>query len=164
MTVFFEQNQIDQWINEDASFLDLTSHMLGLTEQAATLRFVTRDHITVAGTEEVVRLVQSCGGHTRLHVHSGAQAGADVVQFDKVTPEQLARIVPELRAVYPDIPLLAAGGIHGGNAAAYAASGVNALVTSSLHHAKPADIGVKIELEDGHGKVFLPATGTEGAC
>lgn len=294
MTVFFEQNQIDQWISEDASFLDLTSHMLGLTEQAATLRFVARGRITVAGTEEVVRLVQSCGGQTRLHVRSGAQAGsgqalllaqgpaqallrawkvgqnllefacgvatlthdvvqavhavnpdvailttrkhapgvrklalkatlaggamphrlglgetilvfpqhrallgdwdkvaqaiarhkhamcekkivieadsldearhaiqagADVVQFDKVAPEQLARIVPELRATHPGIPLLAAGGIHAGNAAAYAATGVNALVTSSLHYAKPADIGVKIELADGPGELSLPATG-----
>ncbi len=294
MTVFFEQNQIDQWISEDASFLDLTSHMLGLTEQAATLRYVARGHITVAGTEEVARIVQSCGGQTRLHVRSAAQAspgqalllaqgpaqallrawkvgqnllefscgiatlthevvqavravnpdvailttrkhapgvrklalkatlaggamphrlglgetilvfpqhrallgdwskvaraiarhkhamcekkivieadgldealnaiqaGADVVQFDKVAPEQLARIVPALRAAHPAIPLLAAGGIHAGNAAAYAATGVNALVTSSLHYAKPADIGVRIALADGPGELSLPATG-----
>lgn len=294
MSVFFEQSQIDQWISEDASCLDLTSHMLGLTEQAAMLRFVVRNEATVAGTEEVMRLVQACGGQTRLHLRSGAraapgqalllaqgpaqallrawkvgqnllefacgvaslthevvravqavdpavavlttrkhapglrklalkatlaggamphrlglgetilvfpqhrallggwdevgqavarhkhamcekkivieadgldearraiEAGADVVQFDKVPPETLARIVPELRAAHPGVPLLAAGGIHAGNAAAYAATGVNALVTSSLHYAKPADIGVKIELADGRGEQTLPATG-----
>lgn len=283
MSVFFEQNQIDQWIGEDASFLDLTSHMLGLTGQAATLRFVCRGDITVAGTEEVLRLVQACGGQTLQHLPSGVRAapgqalllahgpahallrawkvgqnllefacgvatlthdvvqavqavnpavavlttrkhapgvrklalkatlaggamphrlglgetilvfpqhrallggwdqvgqaiaqhkhamcekkivieadgleqarhaiqvGADVIQFDKVAPDALADIVPQLRATHPDIPLLAAGGIHAGNAAAYAATGVNALVTSSLHYAKPADIGVKIELAD----------------
>lgn len=294
MSVFFEQSQIDQWISEDASYLDLTSHMLGLTEQPAMLRFMVRNEITVAGTEEVVRLVQACGGQTRLHLRSGAraapgqalllaqgpaqallrawkvgqnllefacgvaslthevvravqavnpavavlttrkhapglrklalkatlaggamphrlglgetilvfpqhrallggwgevrqavdrhkhamcekkivieadgldearraiEAGADVVQFDKVPPEILARIVPELRAAHPGVPLLAAGGIHAGNAAAYAATGVNALVTSSLHYAKPADIGVKIELAGGRGEQTLPATG-----
>lgn len=74
-----------------------------------------------------------------------AAAGADVVQFDKAAPDLLAAWCPLLRARHPGLRLLAAGGIHAGNAAAYAASGVDALVTSSLHHAAPADIGVRLE-------------------
>jgi molybdenum transport protein len=80
--------------------------------------------------------------------YRAAQAGADVVQFDKVPPEILTQIVPALRKAHPNVTILAAGGIHAGNAAAYAATGVNALVTSSLHYAKPADIGVKVSLTE----------------
>lgn len=74
-----------------------------------------------------------------------AAAGADVVQFDKATPEQLRAWCPPLRERHARLGLLAAGGIHLGNAAEYAASGVDALVTSSLHYAPPADVGVTIE-------------------
>ncbi|MGE4590791.1 ModD protein [Alcaligenes sp.] len=283
MTVFFEQSQIDQWIGEDASYLDLTSHMLGLHKQNTTLRYVVRDPIRVAGTEEVAEIVRSCGGQTQHYTPSGvaavpgqtillaqgpaqallrawkvgqnllefacgiatlthqvvqavqtvdasvavlttrkhapgvrklalkatlsggamphrlglgetilifpqhralmggweevgraiarhkyalcekkivieaadldeayraAQAGADVVQFDKVPPEILTQIVPALRKAHPNVTILAAGGIHAGNAASYATTGVNALVTSSLHYAKPADIGVKVSLTE----------------
>lgn len=73
-----------------------------------------------------------------------AAAGADVVQFDKATPEALRAWCPPLRERHPHLRLLAAGGIHAGNAADYATSGVDALVTSSLHHAPPADVGVRV--------------------
>lgn len=74
-----------------------------------------------------------------------AAAGADVVQFDKATPEALRAWCPPLRERHPHLRLLAAGGIHLGNAADYATSGVDALVTSSLHHAPLADVGVRVE-------------------
>ena len=73
-----------------------------------------------------------------------AQAGADVLQFDKVSPEQLRQWCPQLRQQHPRLTLLAAGGVNGQNAAEYAATGVDALVTSSLHHAPPAGIGVQV--------------------
>lgn len=73
-----------------------------------------------------------------------AAAGADVVQFDKATPEALRAWCPPLRERHPHLRLLAAGGIHAGNAADYATSGIDALVTSSLHHAPPADVGVRV--------------------
>lgn len=71
-------------------------------------------------------------------------AGADVLQFDKVTPTQLHTWCPQLREQHPRVGLLAAGGITLHNAVDYATSGVNALVTSSLHHAPPADVGVSV--------------------
>lgn len=73
------------------------------------------------------------------------RAGADVVQFDKASPAQLRVWCARLRAEHPALGLLAAGGIHAGNAADYAGTGVDALVTSSLHHAPPADVGVRVE-------------------
>lgn len=75
-----------------------------------------------------------------------ARCGADVVQFDKVEPAQLAQWCPRLRAEWPTLGLLAAGGIRQDNVAEYAASGVDALVTSSLYFGPPADVGVRVGL------------------
>ena len=82
--------------------------------------------------------------HTLDEALRAAQAGADVVQFDKAMPAQLRQWCPPLREQHPHLALLAAGGVHAGNAAEYALTGVDALVTSSLHHAPPADIGVQV--------------------
>ena len=73
-----------------------------------------------------------------------AGAGADVIQFDKVTPASLHEWCPALRERHPGLKLLAAGGIRKENAADYADSGVDGLVTSSLYYGPPADIGVSI--------------------
>lgn len=73
-----------------------------------------------------------------------AGCGADVIQFDKAAPDLLAGWCPRLRTRWPGLRLLAAGGIHAGNVAAYAATGVDALVTSSPFSGPPADIGVRI--------------------
>ncbi|HEY9248834.1 MAG TPA: ModD protein, partial [Rariglobus sp.] len=73
-----------------------------------------------------------------------AEAGADGIQLDKLPPAKLAETVRKLRELRPDILLLAAGGIHSGNASDYAATGVDVLVTSCVFHAPPADIGVTI--------------------
>ena len=86
-------------------------------------------------------VIEAC---TLDEARQAAQAGADVLQFDKASPEQLRQWCPLLRQQYPRLTLLAAGGVNGQNAADYAASGVDALVTSSLHHAPPADIGVQV--------------------
>jgi molybdenum transport protein len=73
-----------------------------------------------------------------------ARAGIDGIQFDKVSPSTLAKYVTALRAVRPDIVILAAGGITLENAESFAKSGVNGIITSSLFHAKPSDMGVRI--------------------
>ena len=82
--------------------------------------------------------------HSLEEALRAAQAGADVVQFDKASPAQLRQWCPLLRRQHPRLALLAAGGVNAHNAVDYAATGVDALVTSSLHHAPPADIGVQV--------------------
>jgi molybdenum transport protein len=74
-----------------------------------------------------------------------ARAGIDGVQFDKVSPSQLREWVPRLRAVRPELTVLAAGGVTENNAAEYAATGVDALVTTAVYFGKPADLGTTIE-------------------
>ncbi|HQS02614.1 MAG: ModD protein [Halothiobacillus sp. 24-54-40] len=71
-----------------------------------------------------------------------AQAGADVVQCDKLSPSVLKRLVPVLKAINPPIVVSAAGGITPHNAAEFAATGVDLLITSSVYHAPPVDFGV----------------------
>ena len=73
-----------------------------------------------------------------------AGAGADGIQFDKTPPEDLREWVPRLRAERPELVLLAAGGIGGHNAEAYAGTGVDGLVTSWVYFGPPADLRTRI--------------------
>ena len=75
-----------------------------------------------------------------------ARAGVDGLQFDKLTPEQLVPLVKEIREIDPHCTLIAAGGINPKNAAEYAATGVDGLVTTALYTAKPLDMSAKITL------------------
>lgn len=73
-----------------------------------------------------------------------AAAGADGVQFDKVPAVDLTAMVAQLRQEHPALRIIAAGGINSGNAAAYAATGVDALASSWMYAGPPADIGAVI--------------------
>lgn len=73
-----------------------------------------------------------------------ARAGVDGIQFDKVPVGRLASLVEELRAIDPHLTLIAAGGINPGNAAAYAATGVDGLATTAPFSAKPLDMSVRM--------------------
>lgn len=74
-----------------------------------------------------------------------ADAGADVLQLEKFSPEALAECAGKL-AGYPHRPILAAaGGINAQNAVAYARAGADMLVTSSPYYGKPADVQVTFE-------------------
>ena len=73
-----------------------------------------------------------------------AQAGADVIQVDKMDPSGLARLVEAVRAAAPAVVIAAAGGIDEANASIYAATGADVLVTSAMYWGKPADIEAKI--------------------
>ena len=73
-----------------------------------------------------------------------AKAGVDVVQVDKLKPEQLTILVNELRPISPTVKVSAAGGINEANVAAYAATGVDIIVLSSVYFGKPADMKVVI--------------------
>jgi len=69
-----------------------------------------------------------------------AEAGADVVQLEKMAPEALAATVARLRARHPGLVISATGGIRLDNVQAHAACGVDLLVTSHPYHAPPSDI------------------------
>jgi molybdenum transport protein len=66
--------------------------------------------------------------------------GADVIQMDKTTPEVLQELVEYKNQNYPNAKILAAGGINRKNAKEFAATGIDAVVTSSLYSAGLSDL------------------------
>lgn len=74
-----------------------------------------------------------------------AAMGADILQLEKMPLTKLADAVRAIRAAYPQITLIATGGISAKNIAEYAGTGVDMIVTSSPYSAQSADIKVRIE-------------------
>ncbi|WP_420209260.1 ModD protein [Candidatus Electronema sp. JC] len=132
-------------------------HRLGLYETV----LVFDNHLRLVGGREALPALlaemRAAGCEQKITVEcddlaqavQAAEAGADSVQFDKAPPEQLAAWCSELKARFPGTALLSAGGVGPDNVQAYARSGVDGIVLSSLYHAKPADLGVTIELLPG---------------
>lgn len=74
-----------------------------------------------------------------------ARAGVDGLQFDKLSVADTRRWVQQLRAASnAPLTLVSAGGLTEANAAEYAATGVDAIATSSVYFGKPADFRVKL--------------------
>jgi molybdenum transport protein len=73
-----------------------------------------------------------------------AEAGVDLIQFDKIPTVELGNLVAELKQKYPRLKLAAAGGINLENVRNYASTGIDILVTSYPYFGKPADIGAKM--------------------
>ena len=125
-------------------------HRLGLSE---TL-LVFRQHTAFLGGLEAflgsVAQLRLKARETKIIVEADsheeallvARSGADIVQLDKIGPAELAETVRAIRKANPDILISAAGGINEANAAAYAATGIDIIVLSSVYFGKPSDIGV----------------------
>jgi molybdenum transport protein len=75
------------------------------------------------------------------------QQGCDVIQLEKLSVDQVAAVVAaaEESRSGPRPVIAAAGGVNPDNAAAYAATGVDLLVTSAPYFAKPRDVQVRFE-------------------
>lgn len=126
-------------------------HRLGLSETV----LVFDHHLTFFGgfdafVEQLPEIKARCV-EKKLFVEADAQkarilahAGVDGIQFDKVPVDELAPLVQELRAIDPRLTLIAAGGVNPGNAAAYAACGVDGLATTAPFAAKPLDMSVRM--------------------
>lgn len=69
-----------------------------------------------------------------------AEAGADILQLEKLSPEAVARI----HRLLPGTRLAAAGGVNAANAEAYARAGARILVTSAPYFAPPRDVAVTL--------------------
>jgi molybdenum transport protein len=127
-------------------------HRLGLSESV----LVFRQHTAFCGglesflqtiaelkatSPEQKIIVEADNAEEALQI---AASGVDVVQIDKLTPETLFPLVRQLKKEFPGVTISAAGGINLENASAYAETGVDMLVLSSLYFGKPSDIEVSI--------------------
>ncbi|MEA5400268.1 nicotinate-nucleotide diphosphorylase (carboxylating), partial [Synechococcus sp. BA-124 BA4] len=67
---------------------------------------------------------------TTAEAEAAVRAGADAVLLDDFTPEALAELVPQLRALAPAV-VLEASGVRPEQLAAYAATGIDLISTSA---------------------------------
>jgi len=83
-------------------------------------------------------------------------AGFDVIQAEKFSPDQIAALTAHLcDRVRPGAarPLIAAaGGVNAGNAAACAQAGADIIVTSAPYLARPCDVQVNLMMAGGAAK------------
>lgn len=127
-------------------------HRLGLSETV----LVFRQHTAFLGGLEalcgMVAELKLKARETKIIIEADtaeealliARSGADIVQLDKIVPDELTAVVSALRTANPNILISAAGGINEANAAEYAATGIDIIVLSSVYFGKPSDIGVTI--------------------
>lgn len=128
-------------------------HRLGLSESI----LIFENHLNLLGGRNalptLIANMQAAACEQKITVEcdnleqavQAAQAGTDAVQFDKVPPEQLMSWCADLKARFPGLLILSAGGVGPKNVQEYACTGVDGIVLSSVFHAKPADLGVTIQ-------------------
>jgi molybdenum transport protein len=100
----------------------------------------TVGHLSLQAPEKRI-MVEAENAKEALRI---VQAGVDIVQVDKMSPAELSLLIREIRRIAPTAKVSAAGGINEANVAAFAATGVDILVLSSVYFGKPADIAVRI--------------------
>jgi len=127
-------------------------HRLGLSETI----LIFKQHLNfLGGIDELIKILKSvkaksCEKKVIAEVETLEQAillcenGIDGLQFDKVPYDELKSHVTILKNINPSVVILAAGGINESNIQEYAQTGVDAIVTTSVYHAKPIDIGCTI--------------------
>jgi len=76
-----------------------------------------------------------------------ARAGIDVVQCERFDLKELADFVSIAKKINPSLKISAAGGINASNAAEYAGTGIDILVTSWVYFGKPEDVKMRITAE-----------------
>lgn len=124
-------------------------HRLGLSE---TVLIFPQHRVFLGGVAELCQALRGLKQHGREHklgvevegledALAVAAAGADLIQFDKLPAVELTAAVQALRPQYPTLTLVAAGGLTPTNIEAYAATGVDVLVTTWPYSGPPADIG-----------------------
>ncbi len=128
-------------------------HRLGLSETILVFREHTRFLDNRNSFSETVGLLKKSSPEHKIIAEADstddalylAAAGVDIVQVDKLQPEELHDLTTKIKKEFPGITVSAAGGINRENAAAYAATGIDIIVLSSVYFGKPSDIGVLLQ-------------------
>jgi len=131
-------------------------HRLGLSETI----LIFKQHLNfLGGYEEILKKITeikktACEKKIIVEAESfdeamgAAAAGADGIQFDKVSPGNLKEWVEKIRAAHPGVIVIAAGGINQSNVREYAGTGIDAIVTTAVYFGKPVDIvDIKVVIE-----------------
>ena len=126
-------------------------HRNGLSETLLVFAEHRQFLVSESPTETVRRLRRQCP-EKRVVVEVATPdealtwAGADVLQLEKFSPEQVAEVAARLADLGSAAIIAAAGGINAKNAEAYARAGARLLVTTAPHLAPPRDVQVRFEV------------------
>jgi molybdenum transport protein len=77
-----DDNALQQLLDEDVRFGDLTTESLAIDSRAGTIRYFARDPMTVCCSEEAARLFALCGAEAEVRIRSGAQAAPGVLLLE----------------------------------------------------------------------------------
>lgn len=127
-------------------------HRMGLSESV----LVFPEHRAFLGHEplgELVARLRRAAPEKKLVIEAttlddaraACLAGFDVVQTERFSPAEIARLVDDLARATQRPLIAAAGGVTIDNAAAYARAGADVLVTSMPYFARPRDVTVRIK-------------------
>ncbi|MDR1944233.1 MAG: ModD protein [Synergistaceae bacterium] len=130
-------------------------HRLGLSD---SILVFDQHRVFTGGSEGFIQMIRKMAARfpeRKIAVEASdpdeafafASAGADAVQCERFSSEELCGLVRRLRDANLDVKILAAGGINADNAYDYAASGVDVLVTSWVYFGKPEDIKMKFTVK-----------------
>ncbi|MDD5806823.1 MAG: ModD protein, partial [Eggerthellales bacterium] len=64
--------RLDQFMAEDISYMDLTTHVLGIDQVPGRITFFTREAGVVCATEEAARILEKCGAQVEYVLPSGS--------------------------------------------------------------------------------------------
>jgi molybdenum transport protein len=129
-------------------------HRLGLSE---TILFFNAHRILYNNNAEFYAYIRELKRHVvekKIVVESEGfddaqilmQYGADVLQLDKLTLEEIVSIIEYRDKEFPLVKILVAGGVNINNAESFAKTGIDGIVTSAVYQAGMANLGAKIEL------------------
>lgn len=128
-------------------------HRLGLSETILVFDQHRALYPDAAAFHAALAGMKKRGAEKKLTVESDSlhdaktllALGVDVIQMDKCDVPTLEALVAWRNAQFPHAVILAAGGINPSNAAMFAATGVDGLVTSSPYQAGMADLTAQWE-------------------
>lgn len=75
-TLRISDARIDQFIEEDIPYIDLTTHILGIADEQASIEYYTREACVLCGTEEVLRILEKLQLQVEYALPSGTQLKA----------------------------------------------------------------------------------------
>jgi len=125
---FIPDSEIERFIEEDAPYGDLTTHLLGIGEKQGSMIFSIREDTTICCTEEAARLLERLGATTARLVasgtfvpsgtevleargpagalHSGWKAALNLLEYASGVAGRTARIVKAARNVNPSVSVV----------------------------------------------------------
>jgi len=126
-------------------------HRLGLSE--SVLIFAQYSAILGLSLEECIEKAKLKTKEHKIAVEvksvadaiRAAKARADIVQCDKLNPDEIKEVVNSVKSIDEGIVVIATGGVNIQNAALYAQAKPDVIVSSCVYYSKPFDIKVDIK-------------------